>query len=285
MISLNSSTKILLVPNPERDCGLCVTQSVAKVLSDLGAEVRCTEALGGVCRTDFSQGAAWADAAIVFGGDGSILRFSHAAASNSLPILGINCGNLGYMAELNGEDPRFLKRLVSGEYETEERMMLTARVIRKEDEIFRAECLNDAVVSYGHLPHLISFELSERGVPFSRYNADGMIFSTPTGSTAYSLSSGGPIVDPLLKAVLATPICAHSLTARPMVFSSEASLSLTIGSQKKGEVYLTCDGEENFLLQIDDRIEISVSSLVTRLIRFSRTPFGTVLAAKLDNNN
>ena len=285
VISLNSFKKILLVPNPERDSGLFVTKSVAGILSDFGAEVRCTEHAEGLSATDFTMGAAWADAAIVLGGDGTILRFSHQAASNRLPILGINCGNLGYMAELNGKDPQFLKRLIAGEYETEDRMMLTARVMRGEKEIFRAECLNDAVVSYGHLPHLISFELSERGVPFSRYNADGMIFSTPTGSTAYSLSSGGPIVDPVLKAILATPVCAHSLTARPMVFSSEACLSLTIGSQKKGEVYLTCDGEENFLLQIDDRIDISVSPLVTKLIRFSRIPFGTVLAAKLDNNN
>ncbi len=281
---LNQKPNILLVPNPHRDIGLTVTSAVAERLLAMGADVRCTEPLGEIPEVSPSQGADWADVAVVFGGDGTILRFSHEAALRNLPILGINCGNLGYMAELKGEDPAQLQRLFTGEYETEERMMLTARVIRSGSEIFRADCLNDAVVSYGQLPHLVSFELSERGQAFASYNADGMIFSTPTGSTAYSLSAGGPILDPVLKAIVATPVCAHSLTARPTVFSADAHLCLRVGSQKKGEAYLTFDGEQNYLLQTGDEIEISVSPLITRLIRFSHAPFGAVLFAKLNNN-
>lgn len=277
--------KILLVPNPVRDCGLSVTASVARHLQELGAELRCTEELPGVETLSSSQGAQWADLAVVLGGDGTMLRFSHKAALHEIPMLGINCGNLGYMAELNGEDPEQLKRLFTEDYTVEERMMLTASVLRDETEVLRTDCLNDAVVSYGHLPHLVSFELSERGKVFASYNADGMIFSTPTGSTAYSLSAGGPIVDPHLKAIVATPVCAHSLTARPMVFAADAELSLRVGSQKKGEAYLTLDGEENFLLREGDLIKITRSPLVTRLIRFSHTPFGTVLSAKLNHNN
>ena len=273
---------ILLVPNPLRDVGLPVTSRVARILSDLGASLRCTEPLGGVLQVSPQQGAEWADMAVVFGGDGTILRFARQAALCDVPILGINCGNLGYMAEAKGEDPQSLKRLFSGEYAIEERMMLTAAVQRNGCEVFRAECLNDAVVSYGNLPHLVSFELSERGQPFAHYNADGMVFSTPTGSTAYSLSAGGPIVDPVLKAILATPVCAHSLTARPMVFSSDAELTLKVCAQKKGEAYLTLDGDCNYHLENGDRIAVSVSPLTTRLIRFSHVPFGTVLAAKLD---
>ena len=261
-----------------------MTRAVAKDLKTLGATLRCTEPMEDLPQMSASEGAKWADVAVVFGGDGTILRFSHDAAVHQLPILGINCGNLGYMAELNGEDPAQLQRLFTGNYNVEERMMLTARVVRDRKEIFRADCLNDAVVSYGQLPHLVSFELSERGQAYASYNADGMIFSTPTGSTAYSLSAGGPIVDPVLKAILATPVCAHSLTARPTVFSADAQLSLRVCAQKKGEAYLTFDGEQNYLLQTGDVIEISVSPLVTRLIRFSHAPFGTVLSAKLNYN-
>lgn len=261
-----------------------MTRVVADHLRSLGAELRCTESLSGVENLSSSEGAKWADLAVVFGGDGTILRFSHQAARYDVPILGINCGNLGYMAELNGEEPARLQRLFSGDYTLEERMMLTARVLRDGVEIFRADCLNDAVVSHGQHPRLVSFELSERGQVFASYNADGMIFSTPTGSTAYSLSAGGPIVDPNLKAILVTPVCAHSLTVRPAVFSSDAELSLRVCAQKKGEAYLTLDGDQNYLLRPGDMIEISESPLVTKLIRFFRKPVGTVLSAKLNHN-
>ncbi len=280
---MSSKLKILLVPNLSRDLDLTVTSQVAACLFSYGADLACTETLGNVSQMTPSQGAEWADFAIVLGGDGTILRFAHSAALRNLPILGINCGNLGYMAELNGEEPEQLKRLFTGDYVVEERMMLKTSVLRADDLVFSVDCLNDAVVSYGQLPHLISFDLAERGQIFASYHADGIIFSTPTGSTAYSLSAGGPILDPVLKAIAVTPICAHSLTSRPTVFSSSADLSLIVGSQKKGEAYLTCDGDRNCLLREGDRVMISVSSLTTRLIRFGYTPFGTVLSAKLNN--
>ncbi len=261
-----------------------MTSQVAACLFSFGADLACTEALGNISQKNPSQGAEWADLAIVLGGDGTILRFAHNAALRNLPILGINCGNLGYMAELNGEEPERLKRLFTGDYSVEERMMLKTSVVREGEMVFSADCLNDAVVSYGQLPHLVSFDLAERGQVFASYHADGIIFSTPTGSTAYSLSAGGPILDPVLKAIAVTPICAHSLTSRPTVFSSSAALSLIVGSQKKGEAYLTCDGDRNCLLREGDRVLISVSPLTTRLIRFGHTPFGTVLSAKLNNN-
>ena len=281
---MKSPLNILLVPNPFRDLGLKTTAAAAEVLSSAGATVACTERLSDYPVMSPEEGVAWADVAVVFGGDGTILRFSHCASPRNLPILGINCGNLGYMAEQSGT-PESLVRLLSGDYSVEDRMMLSVCVIRAGETVLSAECLNDAVISYGQLPHLVTFELSERGKPFATYNADGMVFATPTGSTAYSLSAGGPILDPLLRAIVATPVCAHSLTSRPMVFSADADLSLRIGSQKKGEAYLTLDGDCNFPLCENDRVCVFASSRNTRLIRFTHVPFGTVLASKLNNNN
>ncbi len=281
---MNRNLRIVLVPNPDRDIGLSLTRAVACDLQRLGGDVICTEPIPGLSYCTPEDGAKQADIAIVLGGDGTILRFSHAAALQNLPILGINCGTLGYMAELNGESFESLSRLFSGDYTTEERMMLTVRVIRDGEEVVRKDCLNDGVVSYGTLPHLVTFDLLQRGQVFASYHADGMVFATPTGSTAYSLSAGGPIVDPTLKAIVATPVCAHSLTARPTVFSSDAQLSLRVGAQKKGEAYLSFDGEDNFLLNQGDEIFISESPRMTRLIRFSNAPFGRVLSMKLNHN-
>ncbi|MBO5248311.1 MAG: NAD(+)/NADH kinase [Clostridia bacterium] len=281
---MNLQPKILLVPNPARDKNLSVTTKAARCLETLGAQLRCTESLSSVPQCSLAEGIQWAEIAVVFGGDGTILRFARKAALQNLPILGINCGNLGYMTELDGQDSIQLERLISGDFSVEARMMLTALVKRNGSEVFRADCLNDAVVSYGRLPHVVTFDLLERGQTFACYNADGMIFSTPTGSTAYSLSAGGPIVDPALKAIVATPICAHSLAARSTVFSFDTVLSLRVGEQKKGETYLTLDGEENFLLLDNDEVEITESPLVTHLIRFSRPPLGTLLSAKLNDN-
>ena len=276
---------ILLVPNPNRDLELRETRAVAEILASLGADLACTEPLDDIPKKDAENGAKWADAAVVLGGDGTILRFSHASSRFELPILGINCGHLVYMAEAKTSSEEILARLVNGDYAVEDRMMITAAVLRNGREVFRAECLNDAVVCYGQIPHLVSFSLMEGETPIASYNADGLIFSTPTGSTAYSLSAGGPILDPVLEAVVVTPLCAHSLTARPMVFSARSELSLCLCAQKKGEAYLTLDGSQNVQLFSGDTVRISKSPLKTRLIRFSKTPFGSVLAAKLYNNN
>lgn len=276
---------ILLVPNPNRDLELRETRAVAQVLSSLDAKLSCTEFLEGIPQKNAEEGAEWADVAVVLGGDGTILRFSHAASRCDLPILGINCGHLGYMAEAKTSSSELFTRLVQGDYAVEDRMMITATVIRDDREVFRAECLNDAVVCYGQIPHLVSFSLMEGETPIASYNADGLIFSTPTGSTAYSLSAGGPILDPVLEAVVVTPLCAHSLTARPMVFSARSELSLRLCAQKKGEAYLTLDGSQNVQLFSGDTVRVGRSPLKTRLIRFSATPFGSILAAKLYNNN
>lgn len=272
---------VLLVPNPLRPASFSVAAQVSSFLTDRGAQVACTESVGDLPQMSCEQGALWADLALVLGGDGTILRFSPYASKENLPILGVNCGHLGYMAELDSRDLSALDRLFRGEYKIQSRMMLSVKVHRNGEEVFSADCLNDAVISYGQLPHIVSFELCENGTAFATYNADGMVFATSTGSTAYSLSAGGPIVDPSLHAILATPVCAHSLTARPLVFSADAKPSLHLCSQKKGEAYLTVDGEKNFLLTAEDSVSVEKSPAVLRMISFSQMPFGRILSEKM----
>lgn len=275
--------RVLLVPNPLREGAIPSALQVADRLKMRGVECRCTEPLREIPAVSAEQGTQWATVALVFGGDGTILRFAPNASRSNLPVLGINCGHLGYMTEVNRIEEDWLDALLSGSYTVESRMMLTARVLRNGNELFCADCLNDAVVSRGGLPHVVTFSLSEGDTPVFDYCADGMIFATPSGSTAYSLSAGGPVVQPTMNAIVATPLCAHSLAARPTVFSGDAELTLRLCDQRKGEAYLTLDGGEKLLLEAGDEVRICRSSLVTRLIRFSTGSFGRVLAAKLYN--
>ena len=276
--------QILLVPNPQRDAALKATASAAKILSSAGAKLYCTVSLPEVQTVSPEQGAAMADAAVVFGGDGTILRFSHLAAAHELPVIGVNLGTLGYMTEIGPDCLNLLPRMLTDDFITESRMMLSVAVLRREQPVFCADALNDAVVTYGTLPHLVSFTLYDSGSPFAAYRADGMVFSTPTGSTAYSLSAGGPIVDPRLDAIVTTPISAHSLSARPMVFSAQAQLRLVITSQRKGDAYLTVDGDRGIPLETGDSICVTRSEKIMRLIRFANEPFGKTLATKLNEN-
>lgn len=275
--------RVLLVPNPLREGAIPSALQLAARLKQRGVEYRCTEPLDASAAVSLEEGTQWATVALVFGGDGTLLRFAPNASRGNLPVLGINCGHLGYMTEVNRIEDEWLDALLSGSYTVESRMMLTASVFRDGKELFCADCLNDAVVSRGGLPHVVSFSLFEEDTLVFDYCADGMIFATPSGSTAYSLSAGGPVVQPTMQAIVATPLCAHSLAARPTVFSGDAELTLRLCNQRKGEAYLTLDGGEKLLLEAGDEVRVRRSSLVTRLIRFSTGSFGRILAAKLYN--
>jgi NAD+ kinase len=167
-----------------------------------------------------------ADILIVLGGDGSILEAARRATHRGTPILGINLGRLGYMAELELGELDLLKNLFTGEYEIEKRAML--RIELRSGSDLRSFCyaLNDAVISNGSVSRIIDLELSEGGVPVTTYRADGLIIASPTGSTAYSMSAGGAIVDPRVPCICVTPICPHSFIARPLIFSDQSVLEI-----------------------------------------------------------
>ena len=223
-----------------------------------------------------------ADCIIVLGGDGSILDAARRCAPYGKHLLGINLGHLGYMTELEMSDLSMLSRIVEGDYHIDERAMLSVEVYNqnggRKGESF---ALNDAVISNGSVARIVDLELYEGGALVSGFRADGLIVATPTGSTAYSMSAGGPIVDPRMECLCVTPVCPHSLTARPMLFDDRAVLEIKNVCQREKMLYLTVDGRINFELYRGDTVRITRSPLVTRLVRFREEGFYTKLQEKM----
>ena len=221
------------------------------------------------------------DIAVVLGGDGTILSVAQYSARYNVPILGLNFGHLGYLAELNKEQTEDFARIINGEYETEERMMLDVKVVRDGEEIYSSTALNDAVATKGMLSKMVHMLLEIDGKYTGDYYSDGLIVSTPTGSTAYSLSAGGPIVEPKLNIILITPICAHSTNARPMVIADEQTVKVTVDIYHGEDVALMCDGKQPVMLRHGDEIYVTKSEYKTKLVRFQERNFFDILNKKL----
>lgn len=222
------------------------------------------------------------DMVTVFGGDGTILDAARHAAPYNVPILGFNFGRIGYMAELELSEIDLLSQICEGNYTIDERSMLSVEIMNSEKKLRKSTyALNDAVLTNGSLARLVDFELYEGDTLLSHYRADGLILSTPTGSTAYSMSAGGSIVDPRLNAICVTPICPHSLTSRPILFSDSSILKVKNISRREKMIHLTVDGKVSFDLYYNDIVRISKSDKKTRLIRVKNSSFYTNLRAKL----
>ncbi len=217
------------------------------------------------------------DMAVVLGGDGSMMHVAKNAAAFAVPVLGVNGGTVGFMAGVEMDQLGRLERLMSGDYKTESRMMLDVTLCRPQEEL-RFTALNEAVVSHGNLSRLVQLEVFCDGHSVSTYRADGVIVATPTGSTAYSLSAGGPIVDPSLNCMLLTPICPHAMHTRPYLFSDQSVLTITAHS----EAYLTVDAEQAVPLTPQDRVVITRHATDARLITLKdNEAFYDILTKKL----
>lgn len=225
-----------------------------------------------------------ANVLIVLGGDGTILEAARRAAPRGTPVLGINLGRLGYMAELELSELDQLKRLFTGEYTLESRSMLRVELLSTSGEL-KSFCyaLNDAVISNGSISRIVDLELYESGTLVTSYRADGLIVATPTGSTAYSLSAGGAVVDPQVPCFCVTPICPHSFVARPMIFSDCSVLEIRNTCAREKMLYLTVDGKMNFELYRNQRVQIMKSDLRTRLIRLKPCGFYRKLRQKMND--
>ena len=217
------------------------------------------------------------DMVLTIGGDGTIIHAARKSAPLDKPLLGINTGRLGFVAELEPNELDMLQRIAEGNYSVEKRMML--KVTCKNNEFY---AMNDAVISRGSLSRLIDIDVSlaeDRGYICS-YRADGLIVSTPTGSSAYSLAAGGPVVEPTMKCIVMTPVCSHSLFARPVVFSHKSQLAVSASCDDNTQVYLTLDGAKTLTIARSDMIYITSSKIENKLIKLKDKSFYKVLNDK-----
>ncbi|HHV31201.1 NAD(+)/NADH kinase [Caproiciproducens sp. LBM24188] len=279
--------KIAVMPNLSKTNAQLHTERVITKLQGLGAEVlmksafeRCFPDMGVTFYTDFFRLMEDCDAVIAVGGDGTIIHFARHAAAVEKPILGINVGRLGFVAGLETDELDALKNLVDGNYTIEHRMMLDIR-FEQDHKTLVYQALNDAVLARGALSRILDFQVNFNNANIGNYRADGLIVSTPTGSTAYSLSAGGPVIDPSLKCILLTPICPHSLMNRPVVFGSESKLSLQAYSNYESEIFLTVDGEYSVRVADHQSIEIARSNQTARIIKLKQDNFYEIVNEKL----
>jgi NAD+ kinase len=277
--------KIAVVTNTEKDNELFHTRVICSRLLELKAQVLVPAQIGTAISMPninlitedelFNS----ADIIITLGGDGTILHTAKKSALAGIPVLGINIGRLGFMAGIEADELGCLDRLLSGDYATDIRMMLQVSVgSRGEFGTFYA--LNDAVVSKGALSRIIDVAISCNGRPSGSYRADGVIVSTPTGSTAYSLSAGGPVIDPVLESIAVTPICPHSLISRTVLFAPNTIISLQPQKLADREAFLTIDGQDVVKLENYENVFISKAKQKAKLIRFKDKTFYEVLYNK-----
>lgn len=275
--------KIAVIPNPTKDSGLKQTRKLCDILHGLGADIRMESqyADSGIdavfCSAKLYEGA---EAVVVLGGDGTILRAAEPCARLGIPVMGINLGRVGFMTETEqGDMARAAERLLAGDYKIEERMMMDISIVTGGGSMnFLA--LNDCVVAKPDA-QMINAGIFADDEEITEYIADGVIIATPTGSTGYSLSAGGPVADPGTEVFLATPICAHTLLARPAVIAPEKRIEVGIfeGANKCAEV--TVDGVVRGRIEVGDSVMIERSAARLKLIKFGSQSFYDILTAKL----
>ncbi len=218
---------------------------------------------------------------IVLGGDGTLLSVARLVGDRGVPILGVNLGGLGFLTEITLEELyRVLERVIQGEFVTDERVVLHAAVIRRGERMAEFTVLNDAVINKGALARIIDLETTINGESLTTFKSDGLILSTPTGSTAYNLSAGGPIVYPSLHCIIITPICPHTLTNRPIVIPDHVEIRAVLKSRQQ-EVILTLDGQQGFSLEFEDIVEVRKAEDRILLIKSPYRHYFEVLREKL----
>ena len=280
---------IILTPNPYRDKNFQTVRDAADVLRAAGANVkiclpfdvdRSYELPRDIRFNRLDKELNNADGVICFGGDGTILHMAKTATRRNLPILGVNIGTMGFMAELENTELYKLAQLVTGNYTLDRRMMLDVTVQRERDIIFHDICLNDVVVTKGAVARIVHLAVKCDGMQAMECGGDGVIVSTPTGSTAYSLSAGGPIVEPEAKNIIITPICAHDVGSRCIVASDKRTVTVEMVHNARRNAYLSVDGGKAFRLNMGDVATIKKSHLETKLIRLKERSFYDVVNAK-----
>ena len=221
------------------------------------------------------------DLLIVLGGDGTLLATARALNRKPVPILAVNLGGLGFLTEITREEliPT-LESVVAGTHQTDHRVQIEGELVRTDEILSSFLALNDVVLNKGAIARILDFELRVNGTKVSTYKSDGLIVSTPTGSTAYSLAAGGPIVTPGVEAFIVTPICAHTLTHRPLVLPNSVQIEVTVKSQREA-AYLTVDGQVGIATESEDLVRMRKADSYVELVRPPATPYFEILQKKL----
>ena len=278
--------KVALIPNLTKKGAFAASLSTIGILHECGIEIGLTERLRNRYRDmdvkfyeDTDSLITASDMVLTIGGDGTIMHAARHAAPLNKPLLGINMGRLGFVAGLEPNELSMLKKLASGEYTTEKRMML--HIVHSTNEGTKEYySINDAVISRGSLSRLIDIDVSLDKDYMCHYRSDGLIVSTPTGSSAYSLAAGGPVVEPTMKCIVMTPICPHSLFGRSVIFSHHSELVVTASCDDDTEVFLTIDGAKTVIVRKSDTISITSSELGAEFIVLKEKSFYRVLHDK-----
>ncbi len=280
---------VILTPNPYRDKNFQTVRAAMQILKDAGINARLCLPFEVDRSYDLPKDLHFsrldrelpnAEMVICFGGDGTILHMAKAATRRGIPILGVNIGTMGFMAELENCELDKLISIAKGEYTLDSRMMLDVTVQRERDIIFHDICLNDVVVTKGAVARIVHLSVKCDGVQAMESGGDGVIISTPTGSTAYSYSAGGPIVEPDAKNIIITPICAHEIGSRCIIASDKRTVTVKMVQNARRNAYLSVDGGRAVRLNMGDVVTIKKSNLETKLIRIKDRSFYDVVNAK-----
>ena len=276
---------IALFPNLTRENAHDITAEICAELDALGIHYAMQPSMSAAFAdtnavfTDEESALRACDLVLAVGGDGSIIYAAHRAIRFAKPVLGINAGRLAFLAGLERHELSFLGELLTGNYITERRMLLHAEILQGDKVLHSEVCINDAVLSRMGAAKLTGLCVQADGHCVGEYLGDGVIFATPTGSTAYSLSAGGPVVDPSLESILLTPICPHALSARTLLFSPQTDM--LVRATTDSELALTCDGRNQTPIPADATIRIRRSDTYAYFIRIKTDNFIDIYQTKL----
>ena len=285
--------KVILTPNPYRDEDFSTVREAQRILRETGMEVRVCLPFEVDRSYDLPKDIRFsrlerelpgASMVVCFGGDGTILHMAKAATRQGIPILGVNIGTMGFMAELESGELEQLRRIATGDYTIDERMMLDVTVYRDRDIIFHDIGLNDVVITKGAIARIVHLSVHCDGVQAMECGGDGIIVATPTGSTAYSLSAGGPIVEPEAKNMIITPICAHDIGRRCIVTSEKRVITVSMTKNARRNAFLSVDGGRALRMNMGDVATIKKSNLTTKLVRLQDRSFFDVVSTKFRIN-
>ena len=279
--------KVVIITNSYKDRDLSVTKEIISFLEE--NNVKCANVFTEVQPGDISIPEEFedSDCFIVLGGDGTLIHAARVAVSKKIPLIGVNLGTVGYLCELESGDLKSsLEKLINNEFSYEKRMMLSGDVYLEGKKKFSDVALNDIVIHRGGELKLLDYIIYVNGEHLYTYSSDGIILSTPTGSTGYSMSAGGPIVEPGAELIVITPINPHSLNGKSIIISADDEVIIEIGAGRRKEVekaQVTFDGRESVALQSGDRIKISKSENVVEIINISNISFLKTLRKKMKN--